>query len=477
MLITACFAIVLYRIRRYLRWKSSNLGSESTTQQDVPPPPGFSETARAVLRLVRLARPKPVATLDLSSNFAEGLGRSKTRPCRYFAKGCCQWGEDCYFSHTKDAIRLLRVIPDKKEICSFHALGIGCFNDGGYCKNAHGVDELLNHVPPVAPPCFPPEGLAYSDAHCHLDAILFVRKLGYHWTFKTKFCKDADATGRQCPFPKSCQMAHGAHDLRPRPPLHREELVELAKYFPPGFAGVVHNCCDEVSIKQTLDLVQWGRELLDGKIYASFGVHPTDYYAYTDELEALMLEAHELCGDQAVAWGECGLDHYQESTAEERAQMRRVFVRQVKLAVERGFPLVVHSRDAENDVLEVLREHLPRDRRVHLHSFGGTVECLDAFLEEWPLCFLGVNGVATYHTAAGIVELVSHVPLEQLLLETDGPFMMPEPYRYCGLGSHAGHVPWIAVCVAAVKDVTPESVLAHVAANFASMYGRGQKKT
>merc|ERR1712151_967461 len=108
------------------------------------------------------------------------------------------------------------------------------------------------------------------------------------------------------------------------------------------------------------------------------------------------------------------------------------------------------------------------------HSFGGSVAILSAFLEEWPRCFLGVNGVVTYHTAVDAVELVAAAPLERMLLETDGPYMMPEPYRYSGLGSHAGHIPWIAQCVAAIKNVSPETVLAHADMNFCSMYGIGQ---
>merc|ERR1712190_643076 len=109
-------------------------------------------------------------------------------------------------------------------------------------------------------------------------------------------------------------------------------------------------------------------------------------------------------------------------------------------------------------------------------GFAGSVEILARFFEEWPNSYLGMNGVCTYPTAAKIADLVEFVPLERLLLETDGPFMMPEPYRYSGLGSHPGHIPWIAVCVAAIKDVTPEAVLAHAAANFTSMYGMGPFK-
>merc|ERR1712151_1062906 len=187
---------------------------------------------------------------------------------------------------------------------------------------------------------------------------------------------------------------------------------------------------------------------------------------YNDEFEAELLQAFERCGDRAIAWGECGMDFYRAPEEDEKQEQREVFIRQIKLAVKHGYALIVHSRDAEPEVLDVLLEHLPRDSRLQLHSFAGSVEILARFFEEWPNSYLGMNGVATYPTATKIADLVEFVPLERLLLETDGPFMMPEPYRYSGLGSHPGHIPWIAQCVGAIKGIPPDVVLSRANANF-----------
>lgn len=153
--------------------------------------------------------------------------------------------------------------------------------------------------------------------------------------------------------------------------------------------------------------------------------------------------------------------------------MRSVMVRQIKLAVARGLGLVIHSRDAEEDTLEVLREHVPRDTPIHLHSFTGTVEILGHFLNEWPFCYYGANGALTYATATSLAHLVNYCPLNRLLLETDGPFMIPEPHRFSGGSSHAGHIPWIAEKVAVIKGVSAEVVLTHAQANFSTMYNLG----
>lgn len=276
--------------------------------------------------------------------------------------------------------------------------------------------------------------------------------------------------GRQCYY-TDCLYAHGDYEIRPRPLLEKADAVDFAKFLPKGFAGLVHICCDKESIEDAVALVQWGREVLGGKIYASFGLHPSDHFEYTDELEALLLDGFDRCGDRAIAWGECGLDYYRKPKAEEKVHMRRVLVRQVRLAVERNLPLVIHSRDAEDDTFEVLREHLPRSYRVHLHSFAGSVRTLAKFLEDWPRCYFGVNGLVTYPTTPFIVDLVRHAPLNRILLETDGPFMIPEPFRYNSWASHAGHIPWIAQRVAEIKNMSPEVVLAQIHVNFCAMYG------
>lgn len=340
------------------------------------------------------------------------------------------------------------------------------------CREAHGEEELSRRLPPSPPPSFHHGGMQYYDAHCHLDGMILARRYGYHWPFKTKLCRSVLEVARPCAYGKHCFYAHSQDDLRQRPKLGHADLVELFRSFPAGCGGLVHNCCDGASIEQTLQLVQWGRESFGGRIYATFGLHPTDYYTYSDELVALFLDAFEQCGDRAVAWGECGLDYYRKPSDEEKVEMVDVFVQQLQLAVGRRLPLVIHSRDAEDDVVDVLRDHVPRDTLVHLHSFSGSLDTLMDFLDEFPRSFFGANGAVTYPgEAEKLAELARCVPLDRMLLETDGPYMIPEPFRFKGGGSHAGHIPWIAQRVADIKAVPLEVVLAQTQANVCAMYG------
>eukprot|EP00927_Polykrikos_kofoidii_P014294 TRINITY_DN16257_c0_g1_i1.p1 TRINITY_DN16257_c0_g1~~TRINITY_DN16257_c0_g1_i1.p1 ORF type:complete len:728 (-),score=127.03 TRINITY_DN16257_c0_g1_i1:190-2373(-) len=319
----------------------------------------------------------------------------------------------------------------------------------------------------------------FSDAHVHLDAVLLSRRYGPMWLYKTRPCRHNMYT--PCSFGKEgCVWSHSDDDALPRPPIDINDLTALAadmKSIAGGtFAGCVHSCCGIDSIDDTLRLVEWGRQVLGGRIYASFGIHPTDFEEYTPEVEARLEAALEACGDCGVAWGECGLDYNKlacefEKKPELRDRMRAVFVRQASVAVSRGLPLVVHSRDAVGDTLAVLRERVPRTHPVHMHSFFGSVAELEEFLAFWPQGYVGITGAITWPVAkkpGGLAEVVRALPLGRMLLETDGPFMAPVPFR--GEESHPGVVPWIAAVIADIKGVTILEVLTTTHQNFCSLY-------
>merc|ERR1712039_84845 len=109
--------------------------------------------------------------------------------------------------------------------------------------------------------------------------------------------------------------------------------------------------------------------------------------------------------------------------------MQNCFIRQIRVAARRKLPLVVHSRDAVSDVLQILRRHLSMEHPIHLHSFQGTPEELQEFLDGWPNGYIGVTGAVTWMVAnrpGGLNDICRATPLDRLLLETDGPFMAPQ---------------------------------------------------
>ncbi|MCA1905021.1 MAG: TatD family hydrolase [Desulfarculus sp.] len=159
------------------------------------------------------------------------------------------------------------------------------------------------------------------------------------------------------------------------------------------------------------------------QVFASLGLHPHDAEkadeGYWREMEALARRS------RPVAIGECGLDFYRDLSP--RPAQRAAFARQIALALELGLPLVVHDRDAHRETAAMLAEHDAGRVGGVLHCFSGDLELARKVLD---LGFsLGVTGVITYKNARALRELVRLVPAERLLIETDCPYLAPEPWR------------------------------------------------
>ncbi|CAE7939999.1 TATDN2, partial [Symbiodinium necroappetens] len=289
--------------------------------------------------------------------------------------------------------------------------------------------------------------LPITDAHIHLEEVLRTRRFGFGWYAKALRCSFLPNCKQT-----RCLFAHENEKLRSFPALRAEDLAslrdEVAKLPGARIVGIVQSCCSAEVIEDTLQLVKWGREMMDGRIYATFGIHPNDFEAYTSQVQARLEAALDACGTQGVGWGECGLDFNKradelEAAPELRQQMRQVFINQIHVALKRGIPLVVHSRDAEEEVFHILDAYVPREHYVQLHSFMGSPSMLLSFLAERPNTYVSVPGALTWAWSwkdGGLRELAKVLPVDRVLLETDGPYMAPAPYR--GQDSHPGHVPW-----------------------------------
>lgn len=233
--------------------------------------------------------------------------------------------------------------------------------------------------------------------------------------------------------------------------------------FGPHFEACVTQGCDVVSLEFAQRLV-----VEHPKIYASLGCHPKNAASYDDAFEARLLKAIETCGRKVVAWGEFGLDYSHNLLGRDlsnRKQQREVFARQLKKAVEHKLPLVVHSRAADRDTLWMLRKWVPRDWKIHVHSWRGGVPFMEALLKEWPNSFVGFSGLLTL--AQGEEQLAICCPVERILIETDAPYL-PCAGAYF---SHPGQIPSIAKKIAEVKGMPIEQVCAITRENARAMYG------
>ncbi|SDV99972.1 TatD family hydrolase [Marinobacter mobilis] len=184
-------------------------------------------------------------------------------------------------------------------------------------------------------------------------------------------------------------------------------------------------------------------------IFGTQGIHPHDAEQYTDDVEAEIRQHSR--DDKIVAVGEIGLDYYYDNA--DRAVQREVFRRQLQLACEADLPVVIHSRDADDDTIDILREfESSLTRRGVIHSFtSGPGLARYALDQGW--C-LGFNGIATFNKADNVRDIIRMTPIGQILLETDAPFLTPVPYR--GRENAPFYIPFVAEKVAEVKglDVT-----------------------
>lgn len=185
-------------------------------------------------------------------------------------------------------------------------------------------------------------------------------------------------------------------------------------------------------------------------IFAAVGVHPHDAKDMDDSV--LQLIAHLAKKPKVVAIGEIGLDfHYDLSP---RDVQRHWFVEQIRLAKNLGLPIVVHDREANQEIFDTLRAEKAFETGVLLHCYSGSAELAKQYLKHGAT--LSIAGPITFSNARKTVEVVQTVPLEHLLIETDGPYLTPMPHR--GKRNEPAYVRFVAEKVAQIKGITADEV-------------------
>ena len=187
-------------------------------------------------------------------------------------------------------------------------------------------------------------------------------------------------------------------------------------------------------------------------IYAAVGVHPSEIEELNEERLAWLSELTKL--KKVVAVGEIGLDYYWDKEPEVQKRQRYWFRRQMDLAGEAGLPIIVHSRDAAADTMQVMKEAHAEEIPGVIHCYSYSPEMAMEFIKMG--YYIGVGGVVTFKNAKKLKETVEQISLERILLETDCPYMAPEPYR--GKRNDSTKIPYIIEKIAELKQVTIEEV-------------------
>ncbi|MGT2865544.1 TatD family hydrolase [Streptococcus fryi] len=192
-------------------------------------------------------------------------------------------------------------------------------------------------------------------------------------------------------------------------------------------------------------------------IYATVGWHPTEAGSYSDAVENFLLEA--LKHPKILALGEIGLD-YHWMTASKEVQ-KEVFKRQITLSKELGLPFVVHTRDALEDTYEVIKEVGVGAARGIMHSFSGSWEMAQAFIDLGMM--ISLSGVVTFKKATELHDVATKIPLEHLLVETDAPYLAPVPKR--GRENKTAYTRYVVEKIAELRGVSVEEVARATYAN------------
>jgi len=198
-------------------------------------------------------------------------------------------------------------------------------------------------------------------------------------------------------------------------------------------------------------------------VYTAIGTHPHDARFYDDKAEdkiKALVQDHRV-----LAWGEIGLDfHYDNSPRDVQVE---VFKRQLRAARECGLPVVIHTREAETETIEILKsDYEGAERRGIFHCFSGSMELAQQALE---LGFMiSFSGIVTFKKAEELREVAKQVPLNRLLIETDCPYLTPIPYR--GKRNEPAYVVEVARCLAGIHGVEIEEIGRITSENFTSFF-------
>jgi TatD DNase family protein len=200
-------------------------------------------------------------------------------------------------------------------------------------------------------------------------------------------------------------------------------------------------------------------------IFAALGTHPHDARLFDSRTEEritrLLTQSHRI-----VAWGEIGLDfHYDNSPRDEQ---REAFRRQLRLASAANLPVIIHTREAEEETVEILRtEWSSVNRTGVMHCFTGSAKLAAQSIE---LGFsVSFSGILTFKKASELREIAAQVPLDRLLIETDCPYLAPVPFR--GKRNEPAYVVEVARCLAEIKGIELHELAGITKANFTRMFG------
>ena len=234
----------------------------------------------------------------------------------------------------------------------------------------------------------------------------------------------------------------------------RDDLLEELKQ--KGVGGILNMSSDYASIKRTVDLTK-----KYDFIYGAIGIHPENADEYSEAVKEEILAL--LKEEKMKAIGEVGLDYYWESNPPKELQLK-VLRDQYEIARSLGLPVILHDREAHEDILRMAKEY--RDVTSVFHSYSGSVEMAREFIKLGFMISLG--GPVTFKKSKTPKLVAYEIPLEHLLIETDSPYLTPEPFR--GKRNEPSYVKLVAEEIAGIRSISVDEVAEQTSRNFKRLF-------
>jgi len=237
--------------------------------------------------------------------------------------------------------------------------------------------------------------------------------------------------------------------------IDRSQILE--KVYSEGVSYIINASSDEKSISMSLELAE-----RYPFVYAAVGIHPQSAGDVDDGYLKKLYEhaKHE----KVVAIGEIGLDYYYDFPPRDIQKKR--FIEQINAAKEISLPVVIHTRDSFEDVLKIIKSENVKEVGGVFHCFSGSIEVAREVLNN--NFYISVGGIVTFKNAKKVPEVVKYVPTDRLLIETDCPYLTPEPFR--GKRNDSGYLKYVVEKVAEIKGITFDEVAEITAKNALRLF-------
>lgn len=285
--------------------------------------------------------------------------------------------------------------------------------------------------------------MAYIDSHCHLDKLVY----GHPGKSKDARCSGQRKTRNKPEADLPCNLGEA---------LERARLRDVT-----GFL------CVNIDLQHFSDVLAIAESNTD--VWCSAGVHPLAELKAVDFHEEQLLELAAL-SEKIVAIGECGLDYYYQK--EHHANQRAIFESQLNVASVIKKPVIVHTRDASQDTMALLKKYSSRGVNGVLHCFTETLEMAEAAVDLG--FYISFSGIITFRNADSLRNVVKSIPLDRMLIETDSPYLAPVPHR--GKSNLPEWVVEVAQAVAEIKNCGLQEVADATTENFFRLFNLNRRE-